>query len=96
MFVPPRYTETDARIAIAASQSWAEALRKLGMRAAGGNWKTLRRYVHDVWDISTGTGDRGDELRGGGPEVRRLGQRDPEVGPGLRAGARVTPLPRAA
>ena len=23
------------------------------MRPAGGNWKTLRRYAHEVWDIST-------------------------------------------
>jgi len=47
----PRYTEEQARTAIAASLSYAEALRKLGMRAAGGNWKTLRRYAVEVWDI---------------------------------------------
>jgi hypothetical protein len=49
----PRYTETQARAAIAASLSWSEALRKLGMRPAGGNWKTLQRYAQDVWRIST-------------------------------------------
>jgi hypothetical protein len=53
MFVPPRYSEDDARLAIAASMSWAEALRRLGMRPAGGNWKTLQRYAREVWGIST-------------------------------------------
>jgi hypothetical protein len=53
VFVPPRYSEDDARLAIAASLSWAEALRRLGMRPAGGNWKTLQRYALEVWGIST-------------------------------------------
>jgi hypothetical protein len=53
MFVPPRYSEDDARAAIAASLSWSQALRQLGMRPAGGNWKTLQRYAHEVWGIST-------------------------------------------
>jgi hypothetical protein len=53
MFAPPRYSETQARSAIASSLSWSEALRKLGMRPAGGNWKTLQRYAHEVWVIST-------------------------------------------
>lgn len=52
MFVP-RYSETDARVAIALSFSWAEALRRLGMRPAGGNGKTLQRYARDVWKIPT-------------------------------------------
>ena len=51
MFVSPRYSESDARAAIAGSLSWSEALRKLGMRAAGGNFKTLQRYAHEVWHI---------------------------------------------
>ena len=51
MFVRPRYTEEEARAAIAASLSYAEALRRLGMRAAGGNWRTLKRYAIDVWNI---------------------------------------------
>jgi hypothetical protein len=53
VFVPPRYSEDQARVAIAESLSWAEALRRLGMRPAGGNWKTLRRYAHEVWGIRT-------------------------------------------
>jgi hypothetical protein len=47
----PRYTEADARAAIAASRSYAEALRRLGMRAGGGNWRTLERYATTVWRI---------------------------------------------
>ena len=53
MFVPPRYSEPEARAAIAESTSWSEALRKLGMRPAGGNWKTLERYANEVWEIPT-------------------------------------------
>ena len=49
----PRYTEEEARIAIADSLNFSEALRKLGMRPAGGNHATLRRYVEEVWKIST-------------------------------------------
>lgn len=40
-----RYTAEEARVAVAASRSFAEALRHLGMRPAGGNWLTLRRYA---------------------------------------------------
>jgi hypothetical protein len=50
----PRYTEEQARAAIADSLSYVQALRKLGMRAAGGNWKTLRRYATEVWHIPVG------------------------------------------
>lgn len=46
-----RYTEDDARAAIAASLSYAEALRRLGMRPAGGNHLTLRKYAERVWCI---------------------------------------------
>jgi hypothetical protein len=49
----PRYTEAEARVAIAASISYSQALRKLGMRPAGGNHATLRRYATEVWSIST-------------------------------------------
>lgn len=55
MFVPrsgPRYSRRDAITAIASSKSFSEALRKLGMRPAGGNHATLRMYARR-WDIST-------------------------------------------
>src|SRR5690242_3709430 len=49
----PRYTEDEARAAIAESLSFAEALRRLGMCASGNNWRTLKTYATDVWRIST-------------------------------------------
>lgn len=54
MFVPregPRYTETEAREAIAASSCWSEALRHLGVRPAGGHHKTLKKWAAR-WQIS--------------------------------------------
>ena len=48
----PRYTEAQARQAVADSMSYAEALRRLGMRAAGGNQLTLQKYVK-IWGIPT-------------------------------------------
>lgn len=52
MFVP-RYTERQARDAVATSLSYSEVLRKLGLRAAGGNHRLLRRYVDEIWQIPT-------------------------------------------
>ena len=51
MFVP-RYSEEEARAAVACSLSFAETLRRLGLCATGGNWRTLRIWV-ERWDIST-------------------------------------------
>lgn len=48
----PRYTEVEAREAIAASDCWAEALRRLGIRAAGGHHKTIQKWAR-TWGIST-------------------------------------------
>jgi hypothetical protein len=54
MFVPRRlrFTEHQLREAIASSFSWAEALRKLGYRSAGGNWRTLQKYAA-LWGVPT-------------------------------------------
>jgi transposase-like protein/5-methylcytosine-specific restriction endonuclease McrA len=53
MFVrKPRFTEEEAREAIAAADCWTEALRLLGMRQAGGNHGTLKRAAAR-WNIST-------------------------------------------
>jgi hypothetical protein len=54
MFVPrgPRFSEKQLRDAIARSRSWAEALRHLQYRSAGGNWLTLKKYAA-TWRIST-------------------------------------------
>lgn len=46
------YTEDQAREAIAASCSWAESLRRLGLCTTGGGWRVLKKYV-DLWEIST-------------------------------------------
>jgi len=48
MFVP-RYTESEAKEAIRSSYSYAEALRRLGPRPAGGDHALFRRYVDEVW-----------------------------------------------
>ena len=51
MFVP-RYTKAEARKAVAASLSYAQTLRELGLCATGGNWRTLRVWI-DRWEIAT-------------------------------------------
>jgi hypothetical protein len=53
MFVP-RYTENEAREAVASSLCYSEALRKLGLRPVGGNHRVFRRYVDEIWGIATG------------------------------------------
>jgi hypothetical protein len=49
----PRFTESEARAAIAASLSYSEALRRLALRPAGGNHRTLRKYAEEIWHIPT-------------------------------------------
>jgi transposase-like protein len=48
----PRYTEEEARAAIAASESYSDALRRLGLGVTGGNSRVLRRRA-ERWRIST-------------------------------------------
>lgn len=55
----PRYTEEEARRAVAASESYSEVLRRLGMRPAGGNHALLKKYVDEVWRIPTDHFDPG-------------------------------------
>jgi len=57
MFVPPRYSEPEARAAIAASKSYAETLRRLGMCQTGGGHKVLRTWA-ERWGISVDHFDR--------------------------------------
>jgi hypothetical protein len=47
-----RYTEAEARAAIAASRSWAESLRRLGFCHSGGNPATLKKRAAQ-WGVST-------------------------------------------
>jgi hypothetical protein len=64
-----RYTEEEARAAVAASLSHAETLRRLGLRAAGGNHATLKRHLA-TWGISTAHFDPHGTQRRGGPHAR--------------------------
>lgn len=48
----PAYSREDAAAAVAGSHSFSETLRKLGLRDAGGNHRTLRRHL-ERWGIST-------------------------------------------
>jgi hypothetical protein len=47
-----RFPESEVRAAVAASSSFAETLRRLGLGAGGENWRTLKRYV-EARGIST-------------------------------------------
>ena len=47
-----RYTETELRKVVAASRSVSEVLRGLGLRPAGGNHATIKKYVRR-WGIDT-------------------------------------------
>ena len=59
-FVPRRirFNERQLREAVASSRSCAEVLRKVGLRAAGGNHLTFKKYVA-LWGISTEHFDQG-------------------------------------
>jgi hypothetical protein len=59
----PRYTEQEARDAVARSYSYSEVLRRLGLRPAGGNHATLRRQL-ERWGISSVHFDRYRSARG--------------------------------
>jgi len=47
-----RFSKEEAQEAIQASRSYSEALRKLGLRPAGGNHATLKKYA-SAWAIPT-------------------------------------------
>ena len=49
----PWNSKDAVRAAVAASASYAEVLRRLGLRAAGGNHRTVRKYVDEIWQIPT-------------------------------------------
>lgn len=57
-----RYTPSEARAAIGASRSWAEALRRLGYCHTGANPKTLQKRARE-WGISTAHFDGGASAR---------------------------------
>ena len=47
----PRYSESEARVAIEAATSWAEVMDALGYGYFGNNIATVRRWAAK-WDIS--------------------------------------------
>lgn len=49
----PRYSEREAREAVAASLNYSEALRRLGVDPHGGNHRLFRRWVDKIWQIPT-------------------------------------------
>jgi predicted small metal-binding protein len=74
VFVPrtgPRYTEEEARTAIAESMSWAEALRNLGMCHGGGSAAVLKKYAR-IWHIPTDHFDPYAAARGPRASARAL------------------------
>jgi hypothetical protein len=58
-----RYTEDEVEAAVASSRSISEALRKLGLRAAGHNYRTLRKLI-DRYGIGTDHMDPNWVMRG--------------------------------
>jgi hypothetical protein len=52
MFVP-RYSGNEARAVVAGSLSYSEALRRLGLRPAGGKHSLFRLHVDEIWKIPT-------------------------------------------
>jgi hypothetical protein len=58
----PAYTKAQLREAIAESLSWAEALRRVGLRDAGGNFRTIQRHAEE-WGIATDHFDPGASRR---------------------------------
>lgn len=68
MMERPRYGEAEVRAAVAESPSLTAALRRLGLRTAGGNFATLRRLI-DRYGISTEHFNKNGVLRG--PRARR-------------------------
>jgi hypothetical protein len=47
------FTEAEVRVAVADALSYSDVLRSVGLRPAGGNHATIRRYVEEVWKIPT-------------------------------------------
>jgi hypothetical protein len=69
----PRFTEEEAREAIAASRSWAESLRRLGYCHTGSNPSTLKKWA-GIWGIST---EHFDPAAASNEALRRSNQKIP-------------------
>jgi 5-methylcytosine-specific restriction endonuclease McrA len=67
-----RYTDEDIRVAIASSVSFAEVLRKLNLRDAGGNYKSVHDHIKRLGiDISHLKGQGWSRGRSGGHQTAR-------------------------
>lgn len=55
----PRFTEQQVRAAVAAARSYNDVLRAVGLRPAGGNHRTIRKYVDEIWRVPTDHFDGG-------------------------------------
>jgi hypothetical protein len=62
----PKYTESEIRDAVENSPSLTAALRRLGLRAGGGNPRTLKRHIA-YYGVSTAHFNPNWALRGGQP-----------------------------
>jgi hypothetical protein len=65
---PLRYSEGQARAAIAASYSYTEALRRLGMCTSGNGRHALPRHAEEIWLTPVDHFDR-NARKGGGPAI---------------------------
>ena len=70
----PSYDEDELRAVIAASVNWSEALRRLGLRPAGHNHRTIQRHVAH-WKIPTDHFDP-NACRRAAAETRRVALTD--------------------
>jgi transposase-like protein len=50
---PPSFTEPQVREAVASARTYSDVLRAIGLRPAGGNHRTIRKYIDEVWKIPT-------------------------------------------
>src|SRR5437588_5915187 len=88
------YTEEDVRGAVASSLSTAESLRRLGLRAAGGNRLTLKKLI-ERYGLSTAHFDPHRVQRTHlGARPGQAVERDPRRGLDLSPRAPQTPAVR--
>ena len=64
-----RFSKQGAEEAVLGARSYSEALRSLGLRLAGGNHATLKKYT-ELWGISTDHFDPTWANRGRGRRTR--------------------------
>jgi hypothetical protein len=64
VFVPrrPRFTRSELSSTVASARSFSDVLRSLGLRPAGGNFRTIRKYC-ELWNISTEHFDQAAVIR---------------------------------